>query len=100
MKIERLLRLTDAEFSGLSTTDLFARLMSHKYKVVARSPELLETFLSNLESSLEDPWYFLRTPGIAAMSGVVYVSSQMDAKEVTRLNNENRDQNTPQPLHQ
>jgi len=99
MKIERLNRLTDAEFTGLSTTDLFARLMSHKYKVVARNPELLEAFLNNLESSLENPWYFLRTPGVAAMSGVVYVSSQVDAKEVARLN-ENRDQNTPQPLHQ
>lgn len=94
MKIERLNRLTDAEFSGLSTTELFARLMSHKFKVVARSPELLETFLNTLESSLEDTWYFLRTPGLAAMSGVVYVSSQVDAKEVIRLNNENRNNST------
>lgn len=99
MKIEKLNRLTDAEFSGLSTTELFARLMSHKYKVVARSPELLETFLNTLESTLEDSWYFLRTPGLAAMSGVVYVSSQVDAKEVTRLNNEYRNQNTPQPAN-
>jgi len=99
MKIEKLNRLTDAEFSGLSTTELFARLMSHKYKVVARSPEMLETFLNTLESTLEDSWYFLRTPGLAAMSGVVYVSSQVDAKEVTRLNNEYRNQNTPQPAN-
>jgi hypothetical protein len=74
--------------------------MTHKFKVVARNPEMLEQFLANLDLNLEDPWYFLRTPGIAAMSGVVYVSSQIDAKEVTRLKNENRDQDTPQSLHQ
>ena len=80
MHVTQIKRLTDTEFQNTVTTSLFAELVKRKFHIRADTQQDLENLLNSLDEELESTWFFQRETGYESLTGVIYLSTDVDAK--------------------